>query len=142
MIPFLYGHMVDLAAKYSELSASIYNMGGKLDSAGYYIGIQNWASAEAQLEAAKNYARDAADEIYKVGSSIHYWTWKAFESINDFEFPEAEPLTMEALLDLLWKSTKLETYFFVNYIDSMRASIWNIKIDPSRLDELYRHFTE
>jgi len=50
-------------------------------------------------------------------------------------------LTMDAILDAIWESTPLETFFFVNDIDAMRAAIWNKEISEQRLTELYRHFS-
>jgi len=50
-------------------------------------------------------------------------------------------LTMSKILDAIWESTPLETFFFVNYIDAMRAAIWNKEISEQRLADLYRHFS-
>jgi len=62
--------------------------------------------------------------------------------IND-NWPEGDGdgVTMAAILDALWESTPLETFFFVNDIDAMRAAIWNTEISEQRLTELYRHFS-
>jgi len=49
-------------------------------------------------------------------------------------------LTMQKILDAAWVSSPLETFFFVNYIDAMRAAIWNKEISVEKLAELYRHF--
>lgn len=51
-------------------------------------------------------------------------------------------LTMEKIMDAVWESNKLESFFFINYIDAMRASIWNVEIQETKLAELYRHFSE
>ena len=50
-------------------------------------------------------------------------------------------LTMAKIMDAVWLSTPLETFFFVNYVDAMRAAIWNKEISETRLVELYRHFS-
>ncbi len=47
---------------------------------------------------------------------------------------------MDAILAAIWESTPLEIFFFVNYIDGMRASIWNKEIQETRLADIYRHF--
>jgi len=62
--------------------------------------------------------------------------------IND-NWPEGDgaELTMAAILDAIWESTPLETFFFVNDIDAMRAAIWNTEISEQRLTDLYRHFS-
>ena len=52
----------------------------------------------------------------------------------------AYELTMEDMLAKIWGATPLETFFFINYIDGMRASIWNIEIKEEKLSEIYRHF--
>lgn len=52
-----------------------------------------------------------------------------------------DELTMQKLLDTIWESNKLESFHFVNYIDAMRASIWNITIYEEHLHEWFRHFS-
>lgn len=49
---------------------------------------------------------------------------------------------MEAILSAMWDSDMLRSFHFVNYIDAMRASIWNIEIYEEHLHEWYRHFSE
>lgn len=51
-------------------------------------------------------------------------------------------VTMKMILDAMWDSDKLRNFHFVNYIDAMRASIWNIEIRESHLADWYRHFSE
>ena len=62
--------------------------------------------------------------------------------IND-NWPEGVEyeLTMAKIMDAVWLSSPLETFFFVNYIDAMRAAIWNKEISEEKLHELYRHFS-
>jgi len=62
--------------------------------------------------------------------------------IND-NWPEGVEyeLTMAKMLDAIWLSSPLETFFFVNDIDAMRAAIWNKEISAEKLQELYRHFS-
>lgn len=61
--------------------------------------------------------------------------------VNDnWPVGEAYELTMQKMLDAIWESTPLETFFFVNDIDAMRAAIWNKEISEQRLTELYLHF--
>ena len=50
-------------------------------------------------------------------------------------------IDMSAILDALWGANPLETFFFVNDIDAMRAAIWNKEISEEKLNELYRHFS-
>lgn len=61
--------------------------------------------------------------------------------VNDnWPVGEAYELTMQKMLDAIWESTPLETFFFVNDIDAMRAAIWNKEISEQRLTDLYLHF--
>ena len=62
--------------------------------------------------------------------------------IND-NWPEdgVAEIDMSMILDAVWLSSPLETFFFVNYIDAMRAAIWNKEIAEEKLHELYRHFS-
>lgn len=54
-----------------------------------------------------------------------------------------EPTTvdMDAILAAMWNSEKLQSFHFVNYIDAMRASIWNTEIYEIHLQEWFRHFS-
>jgi len=60
---------------------------------------------------------------------------------NNWPEGDVYELTMAAILDAIWDSTPLETFFFVNDIDAMRAAIWNKEISEQKLVELYRHFS-
>lgn len=50
-------------------------------------------------------------------------------------------LTMDKILEAMWSSDKLRSFHFINYIDAMRASIWNVEIYEAHLAEWYRHFS-
>ena len=54
---------------------------------------------------------------------------------------EEYELTMDKILDVIWKSDKLRWYHFINYIDAMRGGIWNTEIYETHLAEWYRHFS-
>lgn len=49
-------------------------------------------------------------------------------------------VTMEAMLEAMWDSDKLRNFHFINYIDAMRASIWNTEVYETHLAEWYEHF--
>ena len=51
-------------------------------------------------------------------------------------------IDMDKILDAMWESDKLRSFHFINYIDAMRASIWNIEIYETHLADWYRHFSE
>jgi len=56
----------------------------------------------------------------------------------------AEPyeLSMDKILDAMWDTDRLRSFHFINYIDAMRAGIWNDSIYEIHLLEWYRHFSE
>lgn len=58
------------------------------------------------------------------------------------EAPEPYELTMDKILEAMWESDTLRNFHFINYIDAMRASIWNVEIHEKHLAEWYRHFSE
>ena len=62
-----------------------------------------------------------------------YW---AAQGGNSYE------LTMDKILDAMWASDRLRNFHFINYIDAMRASIWNTEIYERHLADWYRHFSE
>lgn len=55
--------------------------------------------------------------------------------------PDPYVLTMDKILDVIWESDKLRWFHFINYIDSMRAGIWNTEIYDKHLEDWYRHFS-
>ncbi len=73
-----------------------------------------------------------------------YQDW-CLQYINDnaFNGGGGDPyvLTMDAILDCMWNSDKLRWFHFINYIDSMRAGIWNTEIHTNHLEDWYRHFS-
>lgn len=50
-------------------------------------------------------------------------------------------VTLDAILEAIWDSDKLRWFHFINYIDSMRAGIWNTEIYEKHLEDWYRHFS-
>ena len=77
--------------------------------------------------------------------SVRYWLVKCLQYIDNNAFNGAVPdpyeLTMEKILDTIWESDKLGWFHFINYIDSMRAGIWNTEIHETHLVDWYRHFS-
>lgn len=126
-IPYLRGYMNYLMAEYSVLAGNLYAMGSKLDSAGYYIGAENWASAKGQLQSAGNYIKDASEDVYKVGGSIHWWTWYCFLSIDEYEFPVPEEyeLTATKICEAWAKNGFEDRDLTIAFIDRMRQLIWD-----------------
>lgn len=64
------------------------------------------------------------------------------ENLDGGEPPEPYELTMDKILEAMYESDKLRWFHFINYIDAMRASIWNVEIYETHLAEWYRHFSE
>lgn len=77
--------------------------------------------------------------VYGYASSFNYVYWG---NVHIGLYNRAEPLTMQKIIETMWESNPLESFHFINYIDAMRASIWNISIYEEHLHEWYRHFSE
>ena len=63
--------------------------------------------------------------------------WARYDTGDGEEYE----LTMEKILETIWNSDQLRWFLFINFIDSMRAGIWNIEIYDTHLAEWYRHFS-
>jgi len=78
--------------------------------------------------------------------SAGVWTnmYNAMHYVDENIGGDAEEyeLTMDKILETMWDSDKLRNFHFINYIDAMRASIWNTEIYEVHLTEWYRHFSE
>lgn len=78
-------------------------------------------------------------------NSVRYWLVKCLQYIDGNAFdgvtPDPYELTMDKILTTIWDSDKLRWFHFINYIDSMRAGIWNVEIYDKHLEEWYRHFS-
>jgi len=94
--------------------------------------------------------------IQGVVNSIHYCLRSLVYADGDYYLPLKVPyylrhcigggdeyeLTMEKILDAMWESDILRSFHFINYIDAMRAGIWNTRISEKHLADWYRHFSE
>jgi len=114
-----------------------------ITQAGVYIGAQNWALAKAEMSDAANdmgyFVRYLLqDDVFYKGTRRD---WKdALEWINN-NWPSGAEVDMDTILDAIWNSDKLRWFHFINYIDSMRAGIWNTEIYETHLADWYRHFS-
>lgn len=95
--------------------------------------------------------------ITSFAGSVHYCLRSLVYADGDYELPrkipeflrhcvgggEVDPyvLDMDKILTAMWDSDKLRSFHFINYIDAMRASIWNVEIYETHLEEWYRHFS-
>lgn len=130
-------------ANYSTLASKYWVMGTGLHLAADAILAQNWSNAHDYLESAAQNCWDASrvfrygtDPLYDVAYNALHWI--------DLNWPsngEEYELTIEKMLTAMWDGDLLRWFHFVNYIDSMRAGIWNIEIYDTHLAEWYRHFS-
>jgi len=89
-------------------------------------------------------AAHATAMYFNMGASNMYDDmYAAMDWINDNWPSGGDPyeLTMQKILDAMWDSDKLRNFHFINYIDAMRASIWNTEIYEAHLEDWYRHFS-
>lgn len=75
--------------------------------------------------------------VYSLNNPLDYWKWY---KVHFGLYNRAEPLTMQNIIETMWNANPLETFYFINYIDGMRASIWNISIFEEHLENIYTHF--
>lgn len=124
-------------------ASDLYTARNHLYYAGDNIAAQNWSAAKDSLYQAANYfgyvgghlhgTNDVSDNIF----DALYWIEDNWPEVDGDPYV----LTMQKIMDEIWLSSPLETFFFVNYIDAMRAAIWNKEISAEKLHELYRHFS-
>ena len=147
-MPVALENLID--AGYSDGGFAMSNMQdarNDIFTAGTHIGNQSWTNAKNSLQQ----CADSIGQFLKYAYQDDVWyesmrrDWKdALYWINDNWPSGGDPyeLTMQKILDTIWASNKLESFHFVSYIDAMRASIWNVKINEQHLQEWYNHFSE
>lgn len=122
--------------------SSMLNAANHIHNAGVFIGQQQWALAQGQMTAASDdfkyfFRYLLQDDVWSQGLRRD---WKdALEWIND-NWPSGATVDMDAILAALWESKTIQSFHFVNYIDAMRASIWNTEIYDYHLESWYSHF--
>jgi len=84
-----------------------------------------------------NYLADLTETAYDQSHLYESIYWAAQSGAGD-----PYVLDMEKILNAMWDSDKLRSFHFINYIDAMRASIWNTEIFEIHLEEWYIHFSE
>jgi len=90
------------------------------------------------LQKWENQVSNGTDNFRYALTDVFLWindNWPANGNGEEYE------LTMEKILDAVWDSDKLRWFHFINYIDAMRAGIWNTEIYETHLAEWYRHFS-
>ena len=113
----------------------MYNLAAQLTAEGNPNSGATLLIAMADFDLWKNQVSNGTDNYRWTETDTLLW-------IND-NWPAGGgcyTLTMEDILAKVWDSTPLETFFFINYIDGMRAAIMNKEITGEKLAEIYRHF--
>lgn len=75
-----------------------------------------------------------------MGYNFRYYLIASLLEINDL-LGEPSVVDMDAILAAMYDSDKLRWFHFINYIDAMRAGIWNTEIYETHLADWYRHFS-
>jgi len=110
--------------------------------AGDFAESEYWPGVASSLRNAAIYMERAAKH-FKTGEPDLYTTMYSSMHWIDNNWPSngnGYELTMQKIIDTMWESNPLEAFFFVNYIDGMRASIWNLEIQETHLRDIYTHF--
>jgi hypothetical protein len=92
----------------------------------------------AQLFESVQYIIDAIEYLYLFNSDYE----PAFGVPYFLTNYAGGTIDMDAIIEAMWDSDKLRWFHFINYIDAMRAGIWNTEIYDSKLAEWYIHFSE
>ncbi len=79
--------------------------------------------------------------MFNNGAAIRLLIDKCNSLQAEIDAMSGAEVTMDAILNAIWNSDKLRWFHFINYIDSMRAGIWNTEIYGEHLAEWYRHFS-
>jgi len=139
----LTGYITAWQAKYTQISADCWQLGNALLGAATYIAAQNWNYAAMYLEAAGESAHEVAHHFKFEGDDVYAKMYDAMHWVDENIGGDAVEyeLTMDKMLDAIWDSDKLRNFHFINYIDAMRASIWNVEIYETHLADWYRHFS-
>ncbi len=122
---------VDLQMAYQKAS----NLGMQLNAEGNPNSSTEAYALGSQLLKMHNHWQNSTDDI----RDMLIW---CLQYINDNAFNGGVgAVTMDSILEAMWDSDKLRWFHFINYIDSMRAGIWNTEIYETHLAEWYRHFS-
>lgn len=109
----------------NEVCTDLYNASSNLDSAGYYLGISNFAAAGSQLQGASNYIEEAARGLGFTAGEVRHKLYYIFDLIND-NWPEGNgELTWQAICEA-WVANDFEAKeWTIACIDHMRKLMWD-----------------
>ena len=136
----LTGYITSWQANISSLSSQCWQLGNALGGAATWVGAQNWAYAKIYLEAASGFAHEMAHILKFEGDDVYDNMYDTLHYIDE-NIGGGVELDMEAILAAIWNGDVLRWFLFINFIDSMRAGIWNIEIYDTHLADWYRHFS-
>lgn len=128
-------------AKYWEVGPDLWQLGNSLKGAAIYIDAENWGFAALYLDSAGDDAHVISRHFSVDLDSIYYAMYETLSWI-DSNIGGGGEVDMDAILAAMWDTDKLRSFHFINYIDAMRASIWNTEIYESHLTDWYIHFAE
>ncbi len=128
---------------YSDIANTLWSLGSYLQNAGNALKVHNYSMAGTNLVNAQTAAHATAMYFNMGANNMYDDMYAAMDWINDNWPSGGEPyvLDMDKILAAMWDSDKLRNFHFINYIDAMRASIWNTEIYEAHLAEWYRHFS-
>lgn len=128
---------------YVSVSNHLWSAGSYLKNAGTALNLEMFSVAASNLTDAGQRLQDTSLDFNLGGDNVRDDMFDAMDWVND-NWPsngEEYELTMDKILDAIWDSDKLRWFHFINYIDSMRAGIWNTEIYEKHLEDWYRHFS-
>lgn len=127
-------------SQYQTVGSDLWQLGNALKGAATYINAQNWYFAYLYLDAAGDAAHDVSRGFSVDAGSMYFVMYDALHWIDD-NIGDGGEVTMDAILTAMWDTDKLRSFHFINYIDAMRAGIWNTEIYETHLQDWYRHFS-
>lgn len=128
-------------AKYYDIGPDLWMLGNSLKGAAIYIAAQNWNFAALYLDSAGDDAHVISRHFSVDADSVYFAMYNTLHWIDDNMGGDVT-LDMDAILQAMWDGDLLRWFHFINYIDSMRAGIWNIEVYDTHLQEWYRHFSQ
>lgn len=123
-------------SEFNNLYNDCYNLGTQLAAEGNPNSSQSAFNMAVHILNFRNYYASGSTTLY--GRMFKTMDW------IDTNWPSGAAeydLTLEKMLTAIWESDSLRWFHFINYIDSMRAGIWNLEIYDTHLAEWYRHFS-
>lgn len=137
----LTSYVASWLSNYTGVGSDLWMLGNALKSAGTFLSAHNYNFAGLYLDAAGDAAHDVS-RGFSVDAGSMYFNAKDTLEYIDANIGGNGGVDMDAILTAMWDTNKLQSFHFINYIDAMRASIWNVEIYESHLTDWYIHFAE